>query len=80
MTPEKVIEVMEMYCERVQRPEELMAPDAADKILDMLPRMREFAKDPTKTEKLMRWLGFAQGVLWAEGVYKLEELKDHNRS
>jgi hypothetical protein len=30
-------------------------------------------------EKFMRWLGFMQGVLWAEGLYTIEQLKDHNR-
>jgi hypothetical protein len=33
-------------------------------------------------EKLMRWLGFMQGVLWAHHVYsldELDELKSHNR-
>ena len=31
-------------------------------------------------EKAMRWLGFAQGVLWAQGVYAVNELKEQNRA
>lgn len=31
-------------------------------------------------EKAMRWLGFVQGVLWASGVYSIEDMKDDNRS
>lgn len=32
-----------------------------------------------KKEKAMRWLGFIQGVLWTNGIYKIHELKDHNK-
>lgn len=28
-------------------------------------------------EKATRWLGFVQGVLWAAGVYTLDDLKEH---
>lgn len=31
------------------------------------------------TEKIMRWLGFVQGVLWATGFYSIEQMKDDNR-
>lgn len=30
-------------------------------------------------EKLMRWLGFTQGILWQLGVYTIQELKEHNK-
>lgn len=30
--------------------------------------------------KAFRWLGFMQGVLWSQGVFSLEQLKEHNRS
>lgn len=30
-------------------------------------------------EKAMRWLGFVQGVLWAEGVLTIDQMRDHNR-
>jgi hypothetical protein len=30
--------------------------------------------------KAFRWLGFLQGVFWSQGVFRLEELKAHNRS
>lgn len=29
--------------------------------------------------KAMRWLGFIQGVLWAEHVFTVHDLKEHNR-
>jgi hypothetical protein len=30
-------------------------------------------------EKLNRWLGFIQGVLWSHGIYSVDELREHNR-
>lgn len=30
-------------------------------------------------EKANRWVGFAQGVLFAEGTFTLDELKEHSR-
>lgn len=35
--------------------------------------------DAGKIEKAMRWLGFAQGVLWALKISTLAELKEANR-
>jgi hypothetical protein len=28
-------------------------------------------------ERAQRWLGFVQGVLWAQGVYSIDELRAH---
>lgn len=44
----------------------------------MLDKMREFIQEG-RMEKFFRWLGFVQGVLWASGIYPLEDLKNHNR-
>lgn len=44
----------------------------------MLDKMAEFVNEG-RTEKVFRWLGFVQGVLWTNRVYTLTELKDHNR-
>src|SRR4030095_7725392 len=30
-------------------------------------------------EKFMRWLGFMQGVLYAEGIFTIDQMKEHNR-
>lgn len=32
-----------------------------------------------KREKLMRWLGFMQGVLYAKGLYTIDEMRAHNK-
>lgn len=31
------------------------------------------------TEKTMRWLGFIQGVMWAEGLASINEMRNWNR-
>jgi len=32
-----------------------------------------------RTEKAFRWLGFMQGVMWMQGIYTLDDLKNHSR-
>lgn len=44
----------------------------------MLDQMEEFVRD-NRIDKAFRWLGFIQGAFWSEGLYNLEELKNHNR-
>lgn len=39
---------------------------------------RELLEQPERREKLMRHLGFIQGVLWTVGLYTVEELMHHN--
>ena len=43
----------------------------------MIPKVREHL-EAERIEKGMRWLGFIQGVLWAEGMYSIDELREHN--
>lgn len=45
---------------------------------DMCDKTIEFAK-AGRMPKAFRWLGFLQGVLWAAGVFSINEMKDHNR-
>lgn len=35
--------------------------------------------DAGRVEKAMRWLGFAQGCVWALGLAEIDELKEANR-
>ena len=35
--------------------------------------------DLTEVEKVHRWLGFIQGVLFSEGVFTIDEMREHNR-
>ena len=34
--------------------------------------------DAHQRDKVMRWLGFVQGVLWSLGVYTVADLRQHN--
>ena len=38
------------------------------------------AEEAENKEKANRWLGFIQGVLWAECIYTIDEMRDHNHS
>ena len=40
---------------------------------DILGKQEEF-----ETEKLMRWLGFIQGVLYVWRIYSIDEMRQHN--
>ncbi len=44
----------------------------------MLDKMERFLEEG-RIDKVQRWLGFIQGVLWATSAFGLEELKAHNR-
>lgn len=88
MSDEKITQVLDLYEDKAQQ---VLANEleearfrsgtfelqAAHKVLDMIPKSREFLKEGRR-EKLMRWLGFMQGAWWAAGVYTVDELKEHN--
>ncbi len=44
----------------------------------MCDRALDFVEE-NRIEKAMRWLGFIQGVLFAESMFNLTELKEHSR-
>ncbi len=46
-------------------------------LLSMCDQVEEMI-EAGRVEKAMRWLGFMQGVLWAQGSFTLNELKGHN--
>ncbi len=52
--------------------------DALRHCHNMLDQMVQFVKEG-RMEKTFRWLGFIQGVLWANGIYTLAELQNHNK-
>lgn len=86
MTNEKLLEVIDRYT--MELPDvihgKVLASDARTKevealvhLMEMFPQMREFIKSGRR-EKLMRWLGWVQGVLFMCDVYTLDEMKTHN--
>lgn len=50
--------------------------EALNHALSMIAPMRQFLVDG-KREKLMRWLGFLQAILWCTQIFPLDSLKDH---
>lgn len=75
MTDDKLHEVINIYGYRLSN----LRDPAFDHLRDMIPQMRDFV-DEGRREKVMRWLGFVQGVLWIKGVVTLGELKLHNKA
>lgn len=76
MTIFKVLEVITKYEDRLTEEGVMILPRERH-LLSMFQKMRQLAAEE-RTEKLMRWLGFVQGVLWVRGYYSIDELKAHN--
>lgn len=74
VTDHKIYEVLNYY-ELILLP---MSDMYSQHLLNMIPQMRDFVTDGRR-EKVMRWLGFMQGVMWARGMFNIDELMDHNR-
>lgn len=70
MTDEKINEVLDKYEKDVI---------LEDHLVLMISKIRKFLVEGRR-EKAMRWLGFIQRVLWAEDIYTIDELKEHNRT
>jgi len=75
MTRAKCEEVIDRYTRDVANRDDYIAGHIRR---EMVPKMRGFL-DEGRREKFMRWLGFIQGALWADGVYGIDDLKEHNR-
>lgn len=91
MTDEKIIGVLDnykKYCSpvrdtRTERwPPELDAPLKNSQFLShllwMCDEATQFVKDGRR-DKAFRWLGFIQGVLWARGLFTVQDLANHSR-
>jgi len=89
MTPEKVLEVIEKYRRYFVSQGIGVIDYPHDQLLDtevhglehchgMLDKMVEFVGQE-RMDKVFRWFGFIQGVLFASRVHSLDDLKDHNR-
>ena len=89
MTSDKVLQVIATYRQRFEDDGIGKIDYPHDDLLEhveiglehchgMLDKMVEFVHEG-RTEKVFRWLGFVQGVLWTNRVYTLTDLKDHNR-
>lgn len=88
MTLEHVLQVVQKYEELLSdegyepgRWEERAVPSSSEALSHVLWMLGEMRKhiEAQETEKVMRWLGFVQGVLWTTDVYSIDEMRDDNR-
>ena len=91
MSPEKVLEVIDIYRETLSerllvgknRHDHDAQAGSFEAILEhchqMLDLMEEFVVEG-RMDKVFRWLGFVQGCLWSVGVFTIGEMANHNRS
>jgi hypothetical protein len=76
VTGDKIIEVIEIYERKLAG---VFVTEALAHVRTMLPRVKNFVTEG-RLDKAFRWLGFIQGVLWAQGIYSIDEMKTHNKS
>lgn len=56
-----------------------MSKEVSEHCAWMLSQMKQMAENG-ETDKLDRWLGFVQGLLWSYHFYSIDEMQEHNRS
>ena len=90
MTAEKVREVTALYRAKfadlklspVRQPTDAEPGPTIAQTLEhcyaMLDDLDRFTREG-RMDKAFRWLGFVQGCLYACGIYRIAELKDHNK-
>ena len=78
MTSDHVLRILTLY--ETHKP--VLSLNSQTAFITMIPQMRSMShfSSPAEREKLMRWLGFIQGVLWKEGIFTIDELRDHIRT
>jgi hypothetical protein len=92
VTDAQVKQVVKAYQERLEREGYRPSQIDFDRTTASFPRSRQLehtawmcqeiqrALDEGDRERAMRWLGFAQGVLWAQGIFAVNELREQNRA
>jgi hypothetical protein len=92
VTDAQVKQVVKAYQERLEREGYRAAQIDFDRTTAAFPRSRQLehaawmctevqkAIDAGERERAMRWFGFLQGVLWAHGIYAVNELREQNRA
>ncbi len=86
MTKEQVLQVVSEYRTYLgqagdgpQQIDHNLAPtrgEALRHLLFMCDHVEKMVEEDI--EKAMRWLGFMQGVFWSQGIFTLNDLREHN--
>ncbi len=82
----EVLDIYEAYFVKEKIPKQKFPPERFPRLESdilrhlhaMIDEIRGFVREG-RLGKAFRWLGFMQGALYCQGVYTLEELKNHNR-
>lgn len=90
MDAEKMLSVVQTYRSLLSFTSPLSGPlnvpptpqQALAHVAGMLDQIETFVKADTEEawDKANRWLGFLQGVFWTQGIYTLDQMRDHNRA
>lgn len=92
MTDEQVKQVVTAYRARLEREGYQPVQIDFDRTTASFPRSRQLEHvtwmcgeilrvlATGERETAMRWLGFTQGVLWAQGIYAVNEMREQNRA
>jgi hypothetical protein len=92
VTDAQVKQVVKAYQDRLEREGYRPAQIDFDRTTASFPRSRQLehvawmcgeiqrSLAAGEREQAMRWLGFTQGVLWAQGVYAVNEMREQNRA
>lgn len=89
MKAEKVLQVIAIYRKKFEELGVGKKDHSHDEVFDsakqglehchrMLNKIEVFIQE-NRMDKVFRWLGFLQGVLWSRRIYTLTELINHNR-
>lgn len=83
MTKNKVREVLTIYQRKLETISYLSPYGLKDienllHCKEMIPKIFQFLLED-RMEKVFRWLGFIQGVLYSNELYTIEEMKEHNK-
>lgn len=79
MTNEQAYALMKRYGQDAVRCLSDCTEETIRRNLSQLPHMVNVSHSEMPSDKIQRWLGFMQGVLWAESEYELSELGQHVR-
>lgn len=71
MTKEQALELLDFYDKK--------ASECPIGSVGIVAGMRERFPEDGSEKKAMRWLGFAQGIMVATGLFPLERVKQHSK-
>jgi hypothetical protein len=80
MSSSKIVEVVKFYEKSLLSMKEYARRDLKiTHLVKMCQTVQEMLSKEAELDKVNRWLGFIQGVLWCEGLFSINEMREHNR-